>query len=293
MKKTTFLYPLPLLIAFIFGLYASNDPHGSQCFLAQAPKDIMTYEEYASISHSIPYTFELSKNNQHLFYFGANHSCDPHNIQYPLLRSFWDKFIETTKGENCVVLVEGCLRDGNFATPEDAACYDGGEGGYITFFAQQANIPLECPDITPKDLYYKLIEQFPGNYIYYKRFAQNALEFNLCKKNNPELDFTQFYLKRGASKEHLENMLEVHEMLFNAPFNPHDELFFYHITNPVEEKTIINQICRQASILRDQHIVEYIEKLIKQGKHVFVVYGCTHAVMQEKALRTIIEEGKQ
>ena len=66
-----------------------------------------------------------------------------------------------------------------------------------------------------------------------------------------------------------------------------DELFFYNITNPVVTDTIINNVCRQASMLRDQYIIASIDQLIQDGKNIFVVYGATHAVMQEPAIKDI------
>jgi hypothetical protein len=41
---------------------------------------IMSYEEYAQTKHAEPYIFKLSKLTQHLYYFGANHSCEPNNF---------------------------------------------------------------------------------------------------------------------------------------------------------------------------------------------------------------------
>jgi hypothetical protein len=81
----------------------------------------------------------------------------------------------------------------------------------------------------------------------------------------------------------------IHCSLFDKAFSLQDKDFFYHITNPVSaDYSIINTVCRKASILRDLHIIDYINKLIKNGKNIFIVYGGTHAIMQEPAMRTLL-----
>jgi hypothetical protein len=40
-------------------------------------KHLMSFDEYNKTNHLVPYSYSISKNNQHLFYFGSNHSRDP------------------------------------------------------------------------------------------------------------------------------------------------------------------------------------------------------------------------
>ncbi len=259
-------------------LFCSQENNSSQ---------IMSYEEYALTRHTFPYTFIVSKEDQYLFYFGANHSCDPQNMQYPVLKKFWDQFVNQMQAQKkeCVVLVEGSLRGGPFVSEEDSIINGGGEGGLITFLANKHMIGIECPEPPEEYLYSKLIEKFSQDEIKYKTFAQQVLQFNRHKKTDPELNFDCFISRYKEDQDYLEKMKLIHVTLFNEPFNPHDEMFFYHITNPVETKTVINHVCRQASTMRDAYIVDYIKKLVRQNKNIFIAYGATHSIMQESALR--------
>lgn len=258
-------------------------------------QNIMTYEEYSKIIHTIPYKYQLSKSNQKFFYFGANHSCDPKNEQYLLLKFFWQEFLDQTNGKNCVVLIEGSLRNLHESkTPEEAIRRAGAEGGFITFFSHKANINIECPEPNEQFLINELKKEFSEEEIAYKNFAQATLQYNRCKIINPNsifIDFIQPYFIEDQRNFRInltnENMQQIHQKLFNTNFDPNDEKFFYTITNPVIHNTVINKICRKASIIRDSYIVNYINNLIKQGKNIFIVYGATHAVMQENAIRNV------
>lgn len=98
----------------------------------------------------------------------------------------------------------------------------------------------------------------------------------------------------GMLREHiklpltLRTIKDIHASLFTQPFNLYDKNFFYRITNPAIKDTRINLMCRKSSIFRDTHIVRYIETLLRAGKNVFVVFGSTHALMQEKTIRALI-----
>lgn len=259
---------------------------------------IMSYEEYVYTKHILPYLFTLHQADQNCYYFGADHSWDATHRQYVQLQSFWDDFLQTTDGKNCVVLVEGSLRNlHDSATTTQAIRRAGGEGGFITFLAQQAGICVKCPEPSEQILYQQLQKQFCQEHIAYTYLAQAALSAIRSKKGNNHVSLQEYVEACGAKNQGyfsipltVETFKKIHHQLFDAPFTLEDEEFFYQITNPTATDSVINSICRQKSIVRDLHIVEYINKLKALGKNVFIVYGCTHAVMQEKALRSLWQE---
>jgi len=72
------------------------------CFVNTTCSDdcIMSYEEYALKQHDIPYMYTtVLRSDQLLFYFGANHSCDPKNEQYLYLDCFLDEFYKKHRGK--------------------------------------------------------------------------------------------------------------------------------------------------------------------------------------------------
>jgi len=54
------------------------------------------YEEESKKYGASPFTFEIENEKQVLFYFGSNHSRDPKNRQYPILKNYWERFLKTS-----------------------------------------------------------------------------------------------------------------------------------------------------------------------------------------------------
>lgn len=246
--------------------------------------EIMSYDEYATLRYGlVEYVF--SDQSSTIFYFGANHSCQPDNEQYPLLRKLWFEFLERTGGLNCVVLIEGSLR-GSYQNEDDAIMHGGGEGGLITYLAGKAKINVMCPE--PNSLYMgtELLKHFSSDELNYRRFGHIGQQYHRYKKNNPDLKFEQFYDSYHPDIS-FNSIQEIHLRLFNTQLDVEDEKWFYDISNPVIIKSKMNLLARQASRIRDEAIVDFIAQLKKQGKNIFIVYGQTHAVMQKKAIENL------
>ncbi|MGZ6251410.1 MAG: hypothetical protein ACXWL2_05240 [Candidatus Chromulinivorax sp.] len=263
---------------------------------------IMSYEEYHEfmapyISENVNEIWQLlhtkgllyyhlSKENQHLFYFGGNHSCDPANIQFKHLKKYWQKFLEKTQGQNCIVLVESVLRH-CYTTEWDAITKGCAEAGLITFLAHQQKIKIACPEPSNNYIKEQLLKNFSEIEITYQHFAGICQQYHRHKKINPNLNFENFYTKykTGISLAEIEKM---HRTLFQTIFNIEDEQFFIELCRPGKKTTChINVIARSINELRDKIIVQKIAELIKEGKNIFIVYGTSHAIMQRKAIEYI------
>lgn len=232
---------------------------------------IMSYEAYATIRHDIPYIFKIDNGKQLLYYFGANHSCDPKNSQYQALETFWQEFLNATNGQERIVLVEGNTRR-LAATKEEAIMSTGGEGSYITFLAAQQNIAVVCPEPRKSRLTRELLQEFSIEEITYMEFAQAALQANRYREiRGPTFDietytsdslvnfsyfFSEYFYELSLT---LNDIRQTHCKLFNNELNLLDATFFGKITDPVAEHCIINAVCRTRSMLRDKAIVTYIE----------------------------------
>jgi hypothetical protein len=245
----------------------------------------MSYEEYAKIKHGRPYMYTLLKSDQALFYFGANHSCNPENEQYQFFDYFWEEFLNCTQGKNCVVLIEGSLR-GKHTTKYDAIVKGGGEGGLLQFYAEQHQISVICPEPDEQFLHEQLLQQYLPDQILYRDFSHICMQFHRYRKVNSNLEFESFYQKYDFPIS-LDGMKKIHTQIFGIEFDITDEKFFYNVSNPVDSRTIINQVCRSASEIRDEAIVACIQNLIEQEKNIFIAYGATHAVMQKAAIKSL------
>jgi len=87
------------------------------------------------------------------------------------------------------------------------------------------------------------------------------------------------------------NLTKIHKKIFDATFKKDDKDFFYNAINPTTNKSVINEISRfEDSGFRDHYILSEIEKYWHKGLSLFVIYGTSHAVMHEVAIRDMVQQ---
>jgi hypothetical protein len=248
-----------------------------------AAKYLMTYDEYSFKEKTIPYQFKIQKNTQKLYYFGANHSFDPKNIQFKKLKEFWQQFLQDTKGQPRMVLLEGGVFDLDIQMGEDQIIKRYCETGLLQLLAQQVKIKTECPEPPQKLITNLLLKRFTSKQVRYLYFARQVCLWN---KFISKPRFEKYISERSFS---LREMKKIHRQIFNQKFVCNDQMFFNLITDPVHTFFITNKIARQWDILRDIYIINVIRKHWKDGVSIFIGYGATHAIMQQKALVELLK----
>jgi hypothetical protein len=238
-------------------------------------------------------TFEIETGEQILFYFGANHSRDPKNPQYPALKEYWQRFLKSTEGKQRIVLVEGRLR--KLEKNEESAITKGGsEGGLITFLAHQASVPIACPDINDEELMKKLPDQNKDEVLLY--WFLSWLN-NFQKHADPKPDFkksAQMWCENQKQRRvwqgveiSLPELKDLYKKVLGEDFDenkdPND------LVDPNKTETQINKIARAQSDLRDANIVSEIERYWNEGKSVFVVFGSGHLIIGRPALEAVLK----
>lgn len=258
---------------------------------------LLNREKYSEVSMAkgkLP-TFEIDKHGQVLFYFGANHSPDPNNEQYSKLREYWNKFLDKTKGENCIVLVEGWKRP--VLENELDAIKNGNEGTFITLLASKIGIPTECPEPNEKEIIETLSKQFSKDKIVFYHFISQLKGWQRFPEPRPNFDdFVPMIFKRvkritewndyDYSTEH---MLRVYKEIFGQEISKgklmNTEIDF---SNP-NLKGPINDVARASSDIRDFNIASEIEKYWNEDKNIFVVFGSGHLIIGEPAITATLK----
>ncbi len=248
---------------------------------------IMSYEKYKALKHEVPYLFKLIKPQQCLFYFGANHSHDPENEQFLKLTEFWNEFLHQSSGKNCIVVLEGGTRPVH--KTKDQAIIKDSEAGYATFLAQQASIPCISPEANDTFLETELLKKFNADDVYFMRFADIWHQFNEIKKNKSHQNFANYIKKFNAflGYKNLDQFKKIYQHHFHTTFDIDDEEKIRSIINLENDTHIIGKIHQYNNVLRDKFIVNQIKKLIDEKKNIFIVFGATHCVMQEPALKSL------
>lgn len=253
----------------------------------------MPREKYTEESQKYgrsPFTFEIEKDEQVLFYFGANHSHDSANHQYSLLRKYWNQFISRTRGVNRMVLVEGSLRP--IRKSEEEAIKQGGEGSLITFFADRENVEVVCPDIhtgefiksrSDIDIDAWLLLSFLRWFNNYssgglENYKEEAGKWIKQRKIKPEFSNTDVSL---------ENISRLYMKYIGKEFDVNKSQ--NSLISPNRNDAITNKLARLHSDLREVKIVETIVRHWNEGKSIFVVFGSGHLIIQRPALEELLK----
>lgn len=257
-------------------------------------KLLMSFEEYSSHHHEVPYFYLIKCAQQSLYYFGVKHTRDPHHPQFNLLLEKWQDFLFETALAKRIVFIEGRASTDQITTLEESI-NNRGETGAAIFLSNQEHIPFYRPEPETKYEVEELLKEFSREdifYFYVSRAVGSSLRVSSSKDHTKildlkikqyqnELQWSDFDFSRG-------NFEKIHQKIFNKKINFDDKDFFIKISNPKLSETKINIITKKASTIRNNFILNQIEKYWLEGYSIFIVYGASHAVMQEPAIRSLV-----
>jgi len=258
---------------------------------------LMGFNEHSSKEYSVPYTYVLRNGTQYLYYFGARHSDNLDDPQFKTLKDFWDSFLKRTTGRDRLAVVEGGRRSISKHSTDARALELGGEMHLVSLWARRAGISVSSPEPSIRMWFTALTKHFPKDAVAYYDFARTAYQWNRKTTDKPPFrEYIAPYFEQNKTKSgwkqydfSFDHMTAVHEQLFHKPFDEKNEKFFYEIINPTTDNSIINQVSRyDDSGLRDAAILQNISRYWKSGKSLFIIYGASHAVIQEQALRHLV-----
>ncbi len=269
---------------------------------------IMTAEEYSHTEHATPYIFELKAGDKELHYFGSPHVRDP---QDPLFAEIEAAF---NKANPDIVFVEGINVRGDvnkfnervMAASREEAINHMGESGLTLQLGIGKGIDWRSPEPTDKDLYNNLLAKgFSKEQIFAWDLFHILPQYNRLmdkggfrKYVEPFIDrFKQVTNWEGFDYSY-EHALQLGEQILGKAIDVESEPDALDYIDPIpwqekkEKQTILNRIGEESSRFRDRKIVSDLAEALKTHKRIFVVYGASHAAMQEPALRKLLESQK-
>ncbi len=252
-------------------------------FAIAAEPRIMTWEEYAEISHTYPYIVRLTSSEGQLLYFGSRHVYDPADPQVAEIQKLWAEFAPT------LALNEG--GDPPVAGTIEEAVKQFGEPGLVRYLAARDNTPVMSLEPSPTREVATLLPHYSRDQIklfYVLRqvphYRLATLSIPLERKVEEDLGtFAVLYDLPGAPLTLAEIQESCESLLPDvAHWSDIPQSYF----DPVREITrFTNDISRRLSDLRDEHMVDLLTRKVTRGARVFAVVGGSHVVMQEPALR--------
>ncbi len=265
---------------------------------------IMSFQEYAEREHDVPYVFELNKGDKTLTYYGADHSHNPEN---PMFADIEQRF---QKSKPQLVIVEGISQLEKQKEKFKVALKESsrediikrmGEPGFALKLAIDAGIDVKSPEPELNEEIGHLIEQGYGKEEIFAFYMYRSANQYQRTPNTPSIeeylqpDMEEF--KTSTNWENFDysiaNLQGIGNRLWGDRGALDSEEFSEERIDPVpwggkkDMQTVVNQIAAQSSLFRDEYMVKQLQEILKQKDKVFIVFGASHAYMQEPAIKVL------
>lgn len=257
------------------------------------PSDIqqwmMPWSEYAGKTFDKPYILRIEHSSGgELVYFGAEHSRDPNHAQFERIETLWSEF----KPQH--VFFEG--QAPQTFPDRNAAIKTGGEPGFALYLAQRYRASAESMDATLDDQATFLLRTYPIDQV---RLYFTLRQIVKIKRTQPgqtiseeSLDNYLSTLSKFPSLEGKPETVEEFDQAFSSYFPPSvkREDAIQKWFDPLGGVNWVNEASRDLANHRNVRMIEKLTTHVQQGKRVFAIVGRTHAIIQEPALRRILQQ---
>ncbi len=278
---------------------------------------LMSYKEYDSIQHPTPYTFELHSAERHLFYFGSPHIFSPDAFAFREICAACDRFAPDAILVECVPEISFEANEADRAAFLSSLPLDSrehsvrlrGEGFLGARLAKELGVHIECPEPNVQTMLTALENEGFTREQIIAMYGVRALGLhaNYAAASAPQIwgntpdewcEKRLAMLRRGSNWS--PELFSLQTVLQTAKANGVEvgsqraqDLAL--LTNPAltgdpESGGLFNTIARAESVIRDLTIMCRISELTKTHRRVFVIFGVTHAVMQERGLRLLFSD---
>ena len=272
---------------------------------------IMPIEEYYSFRFDIPFCFELKSRKGSLYYFGTGHFTDPAN---PLFKTIVDTF-HLFKPD--YVLVESkqklyteissqdrnSFRD-SYASISPQEALKMAEANLAIKLAQLALVEVESPEPTLCDIFQHLGDAgFSPDDIAAYYLLRAASNYPLYQKLMSFDEFIDYRVRQLEEEWPYDSSLLtwqhawLHGINFWGETTVNDPEALKARLSPVLLKndsltSVLSDIAASASVFVDVYVTLRIGELVGSGQRVFTLYGASHAVRQERAVRTLLNSSE-
>jgi hypothetical protein len=266
---------------------------------------LISAEEYAELEHETPYEYHLKGGGKEILYVGTPHSHDPHEPIFEQIKSHIEQFSPD------LVLIEGSASLNKYS-PEDLrkeatklsdeeTILEHGEALFTAKIASEKGIRVYSPEPEENKI---------ANYLEQKGISKDAI-FAYCmarfidayhrypEKPDVEeyMDRYKTYMQENIGWQNydfsLDHFKEVQKKLWDKEFDLEDNEFYEQASDPIpwENKsyTEVNKAAAFSNRFRDEYMIDNIQDLLAQYKKILIVFGASHAVMQEPALKKLLQ----
>lgn len=266
--------------------------------------DIMTYGEYAKRRHERPYEYQLAQGEKGLIFFGPGHTNDPENPAFKTIRERIENFkpdlvmIEGAEGINALSERELKAQLGKHTEREAIMKY--GEPYFTAKVAADHGIKVISPEPSDKSALRALESQgHSREAIFCQQMASHCVQYARMRSKPDFETYLQPYLahlrrdfKWDTFEFSLAHFKRIHEAMFGIAFEAATPELYKRAADPVhwegQPYGPTSQVAAAWGVFRDKYILDTIQDAFEQYKKIFIVYGASHAVMLEPALRKLM-----
>ncbi len=267
---------------------------------------ILSFEEYSKIEHEVPYIFELKKDGKELVYFGVEHSNDISNPQFDQMKQ---KYNETKPD---IVFVEGF--DSLDQKKEKAIEYiqknrtedltkDFGESGFALKLVIDSGADFASPEPQFKVEINHLLEKgFLKEDIFAFYLYRQISQYSRSSEKLSAEDYLMLSLNEIKKETNWQNfdysishLQEIGKNIWGEKGDIYNEEISLDRVDPTprddhkDMQTIIMKVAQASNQFRNGYMIQKIQEVFKSKKKLFIVFGASHGVMQEPALKKMFE----
>jgi hypothetical protein len=250
--------------------------------LTSAP--IMSYTEYAAVTHDEPYVLTLGGNAGGLLYFGSYHTTDPGDAQVDSIVSLWHAFRPT------LALAESRkARRGSM----DTGIRTFGESAVPVSLARDAGIPVYTFEPPLESEIAALLPSWSRERLLLFYVLRSYTARSVSGRSDGQARELIRERGRWPGLERAIPSLAAMDSIWQVEFpnGPAWRELPWQATWPTGSESWLNAVSAAVNRVRDQYMVAVIADLVGRGERVFAVVGSSHVVMQEPALRELIVSG--
>lgn len=258
---------------------------------------LMTIDEYSNIKHDKPYIFEITSkdNSKSILFFGAKHIADPYDSMFAQLKTSFENYkpdlvmVEAAPGPKGLTREE--FNAGIVSQTNGEVIKRRGEPGFTIKMAVENNVEWFCPEPDRNDEFqYLLVEGYSQKEIQAWALFRNIPVFNKRRGERTFDEFarssiTHFLEKTGWSLTNsIEDIINIGKGMIGEDIDVKNDMEIHKYINPGESNKM-QKLSKLSWAYRDRTILENIIAKLDDYNRIFIVYGASHSVIQEPALR--------
>jgi hypothetical protein len=254
---------------------------------AADPKNlILTYKQYASIRHDVPYVLEFRTGKGALLLYGVRHVFDPGDPQIADIQEEFKRFQPT------VAYNEG----GNPPTEKDlkSAVERYGEPGLVRFLGHQQRLSVLTFEPKREDEVHEMVKRYSAEQLKIFYVLRGSLTYRRSKRTD-SLDTYMgralrdpFWQKNGLGGPPgtIDELEASCAKLFGGfkDWRHVPEDWF----DPTRSDHFTNEASNDSGWIRDRHIFTVLVDRAQTGDRVFAVIGASHVPVMEPALVSVL-----